>query len=133
LGNNRRTKSVTLLVTDISDSASARLGESIQLKGGQSAEIPEQALTVHFAKVLEDSRCPKSVSCVWSGQARVALEVSQGAAVPVTLQLSTLLGKNSADAFNYHFELEAIDLYPQTPEQAIEFGDYTITLVVKPR
>jgi hypothetical protein len=41
------------------------LGETIQLKFGY----------VKFIEVLEDSRCPKEVTCVWEGRARVMVEV----------------------------------------------------------
>jgi hypothetical protein len=30
---------------------------------------------VKFVKVLEDSRCPKDVTCIWAGRARVQIEV----------------------------------------------------------
>jgi len=29
--------------------------------------------SIHFIKVLEDSRCPSDVSCVWAGQSRVLI------------------------------------------------------------
>lgn len=42
------------------------LGEAIEVNG----------LTIEFVKVLEDSRCPKDVQCVWAGQAKVKVAVS---------------------------------------------------------
>ncbi len=33
-------------------------------------------VSIKFIKVLEDSRCPKDVTCVWAGQAKVLVEVS---------------------------------------------------------
>ncbi len=42
------------------------LGETVTIAG----------TTIEFVKVLEDSRCPKDVTCVWAGQAKVALEVT---------------------------------------------------------
>jgi len=41
------------------------LGETITIKNHQ----------VKFIKVLEDSRCPKDVTCIWTGSARVQVEV----------------------------------------------------------
>ena len=41
------------------------LGETIIIENHQ----------VTFAKVLEDSRCPKGVTCIWAGRARVQLFV----------------------------------------------------------
>jgi len=43
------------------------LGETISIENHQ----------IKFVKVLEDSRCPKDVTCIWAGRARVQIEVSQ--------------------------------------------------------
>ncbi|MFT3729105.1 MAG: hypothetical protein QM759_14885 [Terricaulis sp.] len=51
------------------------LGETADLGGG---------LTVKPLEVLEDSRCPQDVTCVWGGRLRLRAEVS-GAAQEFTL------------------------------------------------
>jgi hypothetical protein len=43
------------------------LGETVQFENA----------SVKFIKVLEDSRCPKDVTCVWAGQARLLVEVTE--------------------------------------------------------
>ena len=43
--------------------------------------------TVRFIKVLEDSRCPKDVTCVWAGRARVMAEVTENGKNPVEIEL----------------------------------------------
>ncbi len=43
------------------------IGEAVQFENA----------TVKFIKVLEDSRCPKEVTCIWAGQARLLVEVSE--------------------------------------------------------
>lgn len=43
------------------------LGETVQFENA----------SVKFIKVLEDSRCPKDVNCVWAGQARLLVEVTE--------------------------------------------------------
>ena len=43
------------------------LGETVQFKKA----------SVSFLKVLEDSRCPSDVTCIWEGQARVLVEVTE--------------------------------------------------------
>ena len=43
------------------------LGETVQFENA----------TVKFIKVLEDSRCPKEVTCIWAGQARLLVEVTE--------------------------------------------------------
>jgi len=41
------------------------LGETISIDNFQ----------VKFVKVLEDSRCPKEVTCIWAGRAKVLVEI----------------------------------------------------------
>jgi hypothetical protein len=47
----------------------------IQLQAGQTATLEGGALQVTFVDVIEDSRCPMDVMCVWMGQAVVSLHV----------------------------------------------------------
>ncbi len=46
----------------------ASLGEPFTLGPGQSASIPGEDLTVRFAEVVSDSRCPAGVTCIWAGE-----------------------------------------------------------------
>lgn len=43
-------------------------GETVVLKG----------VTIKFLDVVEDSRCPEGVSCIWAGRAIVKVEVTSG-------------------------------------------------------
>lgn len=47
-------------------------GKSITL--GETIEIG--TMVIQFKEVLEDSRCPKGVQCVWEGRARTIVAVS---------------------------------------------------------
>lgn len=49
------------------------LGEAVVIEG----------ITITFAEVLEDSRCPTSVQCVWAGRARVKVLVSEEGKDPI--------------------------------------------------
>src|SRR5262245_25820104 len=46
-----------------------RLGQEFELKVNQEALIVGEGLAVSFDSVLEDSRCPEGVDCIWSGNA----------------------------------------------------------------
>ena len=67
----------------------ARLEGQLRADGVVSASIGETAdlggdLTVKPLEVLEDSRCPANVQCVWAGRLRLRAEIS-GAAQELTL------------------------------------------------
>jgi hypothetical protein len=44
------------------------------LAPGESASVEE--ITVRFLNVVNDSRCPKDVTCVWAGDAHVRIDVT---------------------------------------------------------
>ena len=49
---------------------------TLQVGIGQETEFSGKSVTkVKFAEVLEDSRCPEGVDCLWAGNARIALEL----------------------------------------------------------
>ncbi len=53
-------------------------GEEFSLKIGESAAVRGEDLEITFLEVLEDSRCPKNVECVWAGRARSLVKITSG-------------------------------------------------------
>ncbi|MCC6925782.1 hypothetical protein [Novosphingobium sp.] len=54
-------------------SIAARLGQQVDLGGPKVTPI----------KVLEDSRCPQEVDCVWAGRVRLEVRIETGAGASV--------------------------------------------------
>ncbi|MFG1931855.1 hypothetical protein ACGFK1_14565 [Mycobacterium sp. NPDC048908] len=113
----------------------AALNHPFSLGGGQEALIPSDKLRLTFTDVLEDSRCPTQVECFWTGQARIAVSVQPDGAGATNVEFNTnpAPGQTVKEATvgNYRIELQALDPYPRTPDDPIEFADYHATLVVR--
>jgi hypothetical protein len=111
------------------------LNEPFVLAGGQEALIPAEKLHLRFTDVLEDSRCPTRVQCFWTGQARIAIEVQPDGRGPTTVDFNTNPAPgqtvNTSAVGPYSVELQALDPYPQTPNDRIALEDYRATLVVR--
>lgn len=60
------------------------------LRVGQTVEF-DKDLRVKFIKVVNDSRCPVGVQCVWAGDAEVLLQVQVGLMEPKLVNLHTTL------------------------------------------
>jgi hypothetical protein len=103
-------------------------------KCGQDAVITGENLRLHFDEVLEDSRCPAQVECVWTGQARIAVVVHAAASTPITVAFNTnpAPGQNAqtAQVGEYKITLLSLEPYPQTPEDPIDLEQYRATLEV---
>lgn len=113
------------------DPARVRPGQPFVLAGGQEATVEGTDLRLRFADVLEDSRCPTQVDCVWTGQARIAVDLASGTAQQsVEFTLNPAPGQAvQVDAQGYTVTLETLDPYPATPDP-IPFEDYRATLTV---
>ena len=55
--------------------ATLRDGAPVRLAPGESSIVAPGAIRIRFDRVLEDSRCPSGVTCVWAGRARVQVTV----------------------------------------------------------
>lgn len=51
----------------------------IVVKAYQGTTIPVKNMGVQLLKVIEDSRCPKGVDCVWAGNAKVLVQIIDSA------------------------------------------------------
>jgi hypothetical protein len=69
-----------------------------------------RVLTVKLVSVVEDSRCPIGVDCVWAGNAKVEIKVRKSNGAWKTLQLNTGMGDTLA-VFE-GFEIKFMELTP---------------------
>lgn len=111
----------------------SELGLSFDLGFEEQKVISDHGISVHFAQVVEDSRCPTDVICVWEGQVTVKLAVS----VAENKKDISLISREgdyldlARDTFeNYIFILEAVHPYPQTTAE-VAHQDYTVEMRVE--
>ena len=127
-GKNQQAKETDMQKITINTS----LDSSFQLMHDQTAIIESEDLSVKFANVSEDSRCPVGVVCVWPGQAKIELEIIHNDKEPAKITLTSLTGQEKLaekDVDGYSIRLLEVKP-PRTPEQELTFSDYHITLDV---
>ncbi len=100
------------------------LGESIQLEN----------VYIKFVEVLEDSRCPKNVTCVWAGRARVLVEVTESGKHVQQKELLFGQTKQGEIINNILFttedsEIKGITLKPHPTSEIVEDKDPFILLI----
>lgn len=69
---------------------SQKLVNTITLKEGQNIFLKDQQMNITFINIVEDSRCPEGVNCVWAGAATANIELMSTISRPQTIQLSTM-------------------------------------------
>ena len=101
------------------------LGKEFGLNYGQSKTLNSYVLTIKFKDVIEDSRCPEGALCVWEGNAKVAIEISQN-----EYFLNTTLEPKEIIYGEFKVKLVSVSPHPKINEQ-IATKDYKINLIVE--
>lgn len=71
------------------------LGYPFSIQVGETVAMDGETLTITYDRLLEDSRCPADVQCVWEGNGRVLLTLADGESVPASIELNTSLEPKS--------------------------------------
>jgi hypothetical protein len=106
-----------------------RLGQEFELKINQEAAIEGEGLAVIFESVLEDSRCPEGVDCIWSGNAKVRIRSTKQKQTPATIELNTDIESKSSSYLSYEIRLVALKPRPKA-DKPVQPDEYRATLIV---
>ena len=109
---------VILLMSNCTTQSQAQTSESgnntITIGINKTAKIPNSKINLEFKNIVEDSRCPVDVTCVWEGIAIVNLKANNGSETK-NIQLATK------------------DFEPKNTKKSTDFDGYKISLIdVKP-
>ena len=75
-------------------------GEMVQVEGGMGY--------IKFIKVLQDSRCPVNVTCVWAGNVKIELEIMGSDRKKFSISLNTGIEPNTVSLQGYVLQLISI-------------------------
>lgn len=85
--------------------------QEVTLQFGAEVSVGGSVLMVSFARVVEDSRCPVDVTCVWAGNATVEVGIRMGMGPTFPLQLNTTLEPRWVDWHDIRVTL--LELLPE--------------------
>ena len=109
--------------------AGVKLGEEFKLGVGKSAAVKGEGLEIEFVSVVEDSRCPQGVDCIWEGNAKVRLRLKRRGRPPAEIELNTNVEPRHAAALGYDVRLTNLSPYPKGSE-AVDKKSYVAALKV---
>lgn len=125
--------SVLLLLTNAAQAGGRKdvsLNQEFALKVGQSALIRPGGMKVTFERVVEDSRCPEGVDCIWAGNARIAVGLSGAGGRPTPAELNTDVEPRQQSYLAYEVKLMGLSPRPKEGHRVDE-NSYSVTLLVK--
>ncbi len=108
--------------------ANAQGSQEISLRLNKQAKASRSNLTIKFVAV-EDSRCPKDVECVWAGNAKVTIKVTNRRGQSQTFELNTNMEKKSAKFDGYEIKLGTVTPYPRSNIRINQYG-YTASFTI---
>lgn len=110
-----------------------QIGTPVEVGFKKTVSFCDESISITFAKVITDSRCPENVACIWQGLAEVEILVNIDGKEK-TFQLSTYPSFNNipSEVFygDYSFGLEGVFPYPNTNKSYRE-NDYSIQMLVE--
>lgn len=98
-----------------------KLRQEFSISAKQKAYVKTDKLSIEFVSVLEDSRCPTDVKCVWAGNAKVQIKVGKGKMAAQVFELNTGLEPNFITYQGYKIELTNL-----TPELKSDVDKETV-------
>jgi len=108
---------------------------AIKIPLGETVQVVNHSIT--FKEVLEDSRCPIGVNCIWAGRAKISIEVSKEGEELIEKNLifgETTQGESNSMLLFTENDSQVIGLklnpYPNSEEQA-ENRSYVLLVYIK--
>lgn len=87
--------------------------------------------SLRFKEVISDSRCPKDVTCVWAGEAKILVELYRNGSFLkekiLTLSNSTIPLEFSVQGVNY--SINKMVLYPYPTTKLVD-PDYSLEIMI---
>lgn len=108
---------------------SAQNGEQLSIKNGQQKTTKVGRITIKFLELVEDSRCPADVACVWAGVARIKVQLRKNGR-SAEVELNTNQRDKPAVFAGYSIGLETL-VPRQTSRSKYSPSAYSATLVIK--
>lgn len=109
---------------------SAKLSFESLLSPGEFFSFENKS--IRFKEVISDSRCPKDVTCIWAGEAKVLVEVFENGKQLEEKIISLKEGANFTFSFgdsDSRYSLNDLELYPYpTSKHKIAASDYCLKI-----
>ena len=119
---------ILMLAVGVMPAMAKRQPESVKIQVNKEKVSPKSKLTIRFVEMVEDSRCPRDVNCVWAGNAKIRIRVSKGGR---SHELSLDTNGKSPDAVAEGYSIKLVGLTPEPNSNVrINRNGYVATLQI---
>lgn len=96
-----------------------------KIKFNKTIDLDNSGIKIEFLDVLEDSRCPEDVICVWSGNANILIKFADS-----TFSFNSTLSPQSFNYKGYNIVFVNLSPYPHS-RKIINKKDYILSLDIQ--
>ena len=105
------------------------VSQEFDLKFGEIVTIHGEPLSIKFTTVVDDSRCPIGVICIWEGNAQIRLRLETPDVRATEVSVNTSIDPGHVLFAGYTIQLKMLSPYP-VYAQAIDTAAYVARLIV---
>lgn len=107
----------------------AQKSTELKVRVGQQKTFSGSKLKIKFLSLVEDSRCPEGVNCVWAGNARIKVKVTSPRGITKIFDMNTNLGPKGDTLDGYAINLESLTPVPKANVK-LNKNAYTATFTI---
>ena len=119
---------ILMLAVGVMPAMAKRQTETVKVQVNTEKRSSKSKLAIRFVEMVEDSRCPRDVNCVWAGNAKIKVRVSKNGRSH-DLTLDTNGQSQSAVAEGYSIKLLGLTPEPRSNIR-INRNGYVATLEI---
>lgn len=108
--------------------ADAKTGE-VKLRLAQEKTAPGTAIKMKFLSVIEDSRCPEDVNCIWAGVAKIKIQLRKAGKLAREFELNTNQLDKTITFEGHEIKLAALTPHPKSGSTT-NTAAYSATLAI---
>jgi hypothetical protein len=120
---------LTLIFGSAALTANAQSQQQVSVRINNQKSVMRDRLRIKFVSV-EDSRCPADANCIWAGNAKVTIRVTNRNGKAETFDLNTNTGSKAVNFGGYEISLGSVTPYPRSNIR-INRNGYTAKFTVR--
>lgn len=97
-----------IVILGMTTATFASKSDTLTLRSGQQKSAVRGDLRVKFISVLEDSRCPPESACVWAGNAKIKVKVTDRRGRTKMMEINTNAGPKGDQFGGYAVNLTSL-------------------------
>ena len=95
---------ILMMAVGVVPAIAGRQPESVKVQVNKERVTPKSKVTIRFVELVEDSRCPADVNCVWAGNAKIKVRISKnGRSHDVTMDTNGPNSVTVAEGYSIKF------------------------------